>query len=195
MERPNSRASELIWTVMDGTALATGADFFPALVRHLASALRRPYAFVAECTNPRRAGSARWRSGVGQCWPTTSNTTSPARPAKLVIGWRDRYHPDDVQTRFPEDHDLVDPGRRSYLGVPLVAASGEILGHLAVLDNAPMPEDEVTTAVLRTFAARAGMELERLRASHRSPRSTRSSSVLPIARARCSRSTTPSSST
>ena len=36
---------------MDGTALATGADFFPALVRHLATALGVPYAFVAECTD------------------------------------------------------------------------------------------------------------------------------------------------
>ena len=34
-----SRASDAIWTVMDGTAFATGAEFFPALVQQLAQAL------------------------------------------------------------------------------------------------------------------------------------------------------------
>ena len=57
MEPPAShtRVSELIWAVMGGTALATGADFFPALVRHLANALDVQHAFVAECTNPRKS--------------------------------------------------------------------------------------------------------------------------------------------
>src|SRR5262245_31006716 len=34
-----ARASEMLWKVIDGTALAPGAAFFPALVNHLAEAL------------------------------------------------------------------------------------------------------------------------------------------------------------
>ena len=34
-----ARASEMLWAVLDGTALAPGAAFFPALVNRLAAAL------------------------------------------------------------------------------------------------------------------------------------------------------------
>ena len=165
MERPDSRASELIWTVMGGTALATGADFFPALVRHLASTLGVQHAFVAECTNPRKSRVRTLAFWSGQSLADNVEYDLAGTPCEAVIGGATAVHPDDVQTRFPEDRDLATLGARSYLGLPLVAASGEILGHLAVLDNAPLREDEVTTAVLRTFAARAAMELERLRAT------------------------------
>ena len=49
--RETLRASDVVLTVTDGTALATGAEFFPALVRNLAAALGVPYVFVAECTD------------------------------------------------------------------------------------------------------------------------------------------------
>ena len=50
-EPERHEASDVVWAVTDGTALATGAEFFPALVRNLANALKVPYAFVAECTD------------------------------------------------------------------------------------------------------------------------------------------------
>ena len=150
---------------MSGTALATGADFFPALVRHLASALGVQHAFVAECTDHRQSRVRTLAFWSRQSLAENVEYDLAGTPCEAVIGGATALHEDDVQTRFPQDRDLATLGARSYLGLPLVAASGEILGHLAVLDEAPLREDEVTTAVLRTFAARAAMELERLRAS------------------------------
>ena len=51
VEHVRARASEMLWAVLDGTALAPGAAFFPALVNHLAAALGVHYVFVAECTD------------------------------------------------------------------------------------------------------------------------------------------------
>ena len=168
MEPPAShtRVSELIWAVMGGTALAAGTDFFPALVRHLANALGVQHAFIAECTTPRRNRVRTLAFWSGQSLAENVEYDLAGTPCEAVIGGATAVHADHVQTRFPEDRDLETLGARSYLGLPLVAASGEILGHLAVLDNAPLREDEVTTAVLRTCAARASMELERLRATN-----------------------------
>jgi formate hydrogenlyase transcriptional activator len=160
-----TRASELIWTVMSGTALATGADFFPALVRHLASALGVKHAFVAECTDLRKSRVRTLAFWSGQSLADNVEYDLAGTPCEAVIGGETAVHKDDVQTRFPQDRELATLGARSYLGLPLVAASGEVLGHLAVLDAAPLRDDEVTTAVLRTIAARASMELERLRAT------------------------------
>jgi formate hydrogenlyase transcriptional activator len=160
------RANDLIWTVMNGIALATGADFFPALVRHLASALGVQHAFIAECTDLRKSRVRTLAFWSGQSLADNVEYDLVGTPCEAVIGGATAIHQDDVQTRFPLDRDLLTLGARSYLGLPLVAASGEILGHLAVLDEAPLGEDEVTVGVLRTFAARASMELERLRATN-----------------------------
>jgi formate hydrogenlyase transcriptional activator len=151
---------------MGGTALATGADFFPALVRHLAGALGVQHAFVAECTDLQKTRVRTLAFWSGQSLADNVEYDLAGTPCEAVIGQRTTaVYPDDVQTRFPQDRDLATLGARSYLGLPLVGASGDILGHLAVLDESPLREDEVTTAVLRTFAARAAMELERLRAT------------------------------
>src|SRR5688572_29636566 len=168
MEPPEhpSRESDLIWTVMSGTALATGADFFPALVRHLAGALGVQHAFIAQCTDLRKSRVRTLAFWSGQSLADNVEYDLAGTPCEAVIGGATAVHRDDVQARFPQDRDLATLGARGYLGLPLVAASGEVLGHLAVLDAAPLREDEVTVAVLRTFAARASMELERLRASH-----------------------------
>jgi formate hydrogenlyase transcriptional activator len=158
-----SRASDAVWTVMDGTSFVAGSDFFAALVRHLAQALHVSYAFVAECTDDRKsrvrtlAFWSRDRLVDNIEWDVSGT------PCEHVIGGSDAYHARDLQSQFPDDLGLVDLGAQSYLGLPLVAASGEVLGHLAVMDVKPMETDAVNGAVMRTCAVRARMELERLR--------------------------------
>ena len=161
-----SRASEAIWTVIDGTSFAAGADFFAALVRELAHALDVAHAFVAECTD----GSKR-RVRTLAFWSRDRIVDNiefdvAGTPCELVIGAGQKgYYPQDLQARFPEDTGLVDLGAESYLGLPLVDTNGEVLGHIAVLDTKPMDGDTISAAVLRTCAVRACMELERLRAT------------------------------
>ena len=62
---------------------------------------------------------------------------------------------------------LIDLGIESYLGVPLLDAEGHVLGHLAVFDERPMPPEPRRLFIFRIFAARAAVELERLRIEQR----------------------------
>jgi GAF domain-containing protein len=55
-------------------------------------------------------------------------------------------------------------GIESYLGVPLVDSDGNVLGHLAVFDDRPMPAIPRRLFIFRVFAARAAAELVRERA-------------------------------
>ena len=64
---------------------------------------------------------------------------------------------------YPKDPDLPQHGAMSYMGVPLFDTDGQILGHLAVLDDKPMAENESVTAIFNIFAGRAGAELRRMR--------------------------------
>ena len=164
-ERRKLKTSDVVLAVTDGTALATGAEFFPALVRNLAAALSVPYAFVAECTD-----QAKTRVRTLAFWNRDRLADNVeynlgGTPCELAVSGGVSYHAVSVQSRFPDDHDLVALGAESYLGVPITGTSGAILGHLAILDVQPMQEDTVRSLLLRTFASRAGMELERLRAS------------------------------
>jgi PAS domain S-box-containing protein len=64
---------------------------------------------------------------------------------------------------FPGDLMLAELGIESYLGVPLLDRAGEVLGHLAVMDVQPMPQEPTRAWIFRIFAERATAELERLR--------------------------------
>jgi PAS domain S-box-containing protein len=61
----------------------------------------------------------------------------------------------------------VDLGVESYLGVPLLDGAGQVLGHLAVFDDRPMPSQPRRLFIFRIFATRAAVELERLRVEQR----------------------------
>jgi predicted ATPase/transcriptional regulator with GAF, ATPase, and Fis domain len=158
------RAEEMLRAVMEGTASATGREFFEPLVRHLASALEVRYAFVAECrdeSRPRARTLAFWKGD--ECGENFEYDLAETPCMKVVDGDVCHYA-ERVQHRFPKDRDLVELDAESYLGAPMLDSSGHVIGHLAVLHDRPMQEDRWRTAVLKIFAARAGAELQRLRA-------------------------------
>ena len=155
-------AEEMLRAITEGTASVTGSDFFPALVRHVASALEARYAFVTQCQEKNRVRSlAFWKwNGFGENFEYDIVGT----PCREVVEGEIRHYPKEVQKLFPGDEDLVKLGAQSYLGLPMFNSSGQVIGHLAVLDDKPMHEDPLRLRVLEIFAARAGAELERVRA-------------------------------
>jgi len=55
-------------------------------------------------------------------------------------------------------------GYEGYLGMPIVASDGRVLGHLAMFNRAPLGEEVLVERVFRIFLARAAAEIERLQA-------------------------------
>jgi GAF domain-containing protein len=64
---------------------------------------------------------------------------------------------------FPEDHLLLDLAAQSYMAVPLFDAGGHTAGVLAVLDQCVVERTDEREDTLTVFAARASVELQRLR--------------------------------
>jgi transcriptional regulator with GAF, ATPase, and Fis domain len=161
------RAEEMLREIAEGTAAVTGRDFFYSLVRHLASALRVRYAFLAECL-PEPPGRVRtlayWK---GDGFTDNVEYDVAPTPCRLVVEGETVVHPADLQRLFPGDLDLVDLAAQSYLGVPVLDSAGRVVGHLVAIDDRPFTEGRRATPVLRAFAARAGAELERLKADER----------------------------
>lgn len=159
------RMENTLRAIMEGTASVTGRDFFRSLVRHLARAFHVRYGFVAECTDDlkTRVGTLAFWSGEG--FGENFSYALSGTPCRNVIDGEVCYYPERVQSLFPEDEDLVSISAESYFGIPLYGSSGDILGHLAVIDDKPMNiGGHENISILKIFAARAGAELERKRA-------------------------------
>jgi PAS domain S-box-containing protein len=147
--------------IVEGTAGSTGTEFFQSLVRHMAAALRVNYAFVAEFAGARRARTVAFWSRDG--FADNVEWDLAGTPCEDVVRGNLCHHPTGVAQKFPADKPLVDWGIESYMGVPLCDAEGKHLGHLAVFDERPMPQEPRMLLIFRIFAARAAAELARLR--------------------------------
>jgi PAS domain S-box-containing protein len=150
--------------ILEGTATETGRQFFAALVQNLAKALATHGAWVTEYFPEQRRlrALAFWMDGQ---WVPDYEVDIAGSPCEQVIDKRQLVHfPDRLVELFPDDPEVADNGAVSYLGVPLLDTDGSILGHLAVIDRRPIPEDPRVHAIFKIFAARAAAELQRLRA-------------------------------
>src|SRR5712691_6092870 len=158
------RAEEMLRAVAEGTASVTGEDFLASLVRHLAAALEVRYAFVARCINDTKSRAQTLAFWQGDRLGANFTYDVAETPCFHVLDGTVCHYAENVRAIFPHDQDLSDLGTESYIGFPILNAASQVIGHLAVLDDQPMPEDARGMAVLQIFAARAGAELERLQA-------------------------------
>jgi len=150
--------------ILEGTASEIGEGFFRALVENLAGALGTRGAWVTEFDPERRRlrALAFWNGGK---WIEDWEAAVDGTPCQVVVETRRLVHyPDRVVDLYPHDPSLRGANAVSYMGVPLVDLDGSVLGHLAVLDVQPMPDDPIRRAMFEIFAGRAAAELRRLRA-------------------------------
>ncbi len=147
--------------IVEGVEAEIGERFFPLLVQHLATALGAQYAFITRFLN----GSPTFRSRAVWARDRISpNFESPlaGTPCEAVLNGELVHHSEGLRAQFPEDALLVDWGAESYCGLPLLDASGEVTGHLAIVDDRPMFDGPDRFSILRIFAARAVAEIDRL---------------------------------
>jgi len=155
---------EALRAILEGTATETGRRFFAALVENLARVLSTHGAWVTEYFPERRRlrALAFWFDGQ---WVSDYEVDITGSPCEQVIDQRRLVHfPDRLIELFPDDQEVADNGAVSYMGMPLMDTDGSILGHLAVVDRRPIPEEPRVHAIFKIFAARAAAELQRLRA-------------------------------
>ena len=150
--------------ILEGTAMETGQQFFAALVQNLGKTLGTHGAWVTEYFPEQRRlrALAFWMDGQ---WVKDYEVDIVGTPCERVIDTAKLVHfPDRILDLFPHSEDIKTTAAVSYLGVPLLDTDGHILGHMAVIDRRPIPEEPRVYAIFQIFAARAAAELQRLRA-------------------------------
>jgi PAS domain S-box-containing protein len=147
--------------IIESTSEYTGKEFFQALVKSLAEILDVHGVWITEFwPDERKLNSlAFWLRGkqVDKYEYFVKNT-----PCEPVLDSRDIFHvPDNIIELYPIDNDLERLGGVSYMGISLRDSKGKVIGHLAILDNKPMPEIPEVYAIFKIFALRAAAELRR----------------------------------
>jgi PAS domain S-box-containing protein len=156
--------STALRSIVEGTATETGARFFATLVESLARVLNTHGAWVTEYVPETRRlrALAFWLGGT---LVDDFEHAIDGTPCEVVVEGRRFVHiPDNVLVLYPNDEPGIAVGAVSYMGVPLLSVDGSVLGHLAVLDQRPMPAEPRAEALFRIFAARATAEMQRLHA-------------------------------
>ena len=149
--------------LVEGTVAETGETFFDALVKHLARAIGTKCSWVTEwLPDERRLRALSFWVGDGYFGDFEyAITDTPCAP---VIDERRLFLvPERVIELYAHDPSLEALGAVSYMGVPLLDTDGSVLGHLAILDDHPMSENQRALAIFHIFANRAAAELRRLR--------------------------------
>ena len=148
--------------IVEGTSTYTGIEFFDSLVMNLAQVLDAQGVWVSEYLEDveKLKSLSFWYDGKLQKEYEYFVENTPCQP--VIKNKRLIHIPDNIIDLFPIDNDLKSFGAVSYLGFPLMNEEGEILGHLALLDNKPMDEIPEAFAIFKIFAARAEAEIRRL---------------------------------
>ncbi len=146
---------DLLRRISEGTAADVGTDFFESLVRHLTATLGVEYALVAECTSVENTRVRTLAFGQNNALLENIEYDLAGTPCDIVMRDRTFYTPTDFANNFPP---AVLEG---YLGVPIHNKTGEVIGHLAVMDSRQMRSHHKYIGVLRVLAARSGAEIGR----------------------------------
>jgi PAS domain S-box-containing protein len=152
----------ILQNILIGTSSATGAEFFPALARHLASALGVRYAIVTQVlpNMPHRMATlAFWDGNQLVKNPEYPIDIPPCRRVKQMK--KTICYPENLQLLFPDNAELTRLNAQSYLGTPLFDSDCQFIGHLCILDNKPLSDPSRLEAIVGVFAARAAVELQR----------------------------------
>lgn len=161
--RQRKMEEELLRTVSEATSGFVGHDYFRELAKFITMTLGVKYSFISECANEEKT-RVRTISFVDHAVPIENiEYDLQGTPCEIVMKGKDYFCADELEKIFPKEK-----GLQSYVAVPIYSPStGEILGHIAALDDKPMIESQNQASILRIFAARAGSEIDRLKAEEK----------------------------
>lgn len=161
----HAESARILRELIKGTDPATGTEFFPSLVQHLAAALQMKYAVVWSFADQARSRMKSLAVWAGTGFGDNFEGPIPGSPCeKTVEARRLCAFPSGVRQQFPDVAILAALGIESYFAAPLFDHQGEVVGNLVVMHDQPKQLTSEQESILELFAGRAGSEWGRQRA-------------------------------
>lgn len=154
------QVQEVLLEIADGLAGLSGEECYQALVETLARVVGGNEVFLTECCNApatRVRMLACWIQGhFGEC----EEFDLAGTPCEEVIhSGRPLFVPGNAGSRWPQEK--LDYGTEGYLGLPCIDTRGNVIGHIACKSRVEMRAELPHQAILKLFAVRAAVEIER----------------------------------
>ena len=139
-----------------------GDALLRGLTARLGAALGADACFIAVVSEARDTLSLRasWRADGAPCPDSLPLPGGPC--AEVAAQGAPRAWAQDVLALFPDAEPLRAAGLDAYAGVPLRGPHGDVIGVMAALARAPLPEPDTAVRLLTSFAGRVGLELEHM---------------------------------
>ena len=137
-------------------------DVFLGLVRTLAHDLEVRVAFVCELIDDISARTL--ALSVDDEFLENLEYKVAGTPCARVHQEGHVYHPSKITSIYPEDNLLKEWSVDSYMGVAVFGSRGKLLGHIGVMGDRQLDDEERSLSLLNKLARRAGLEMERRRA-------------------------------
>ena len=155
------KVEEALRAMAEGLDVRSGETFFQSLCLQMARTVEAKYAAVAMLL-PERDRMVRTLGfcADGKILPNKT-CTLVGTPCYNVTGGEVCYYDRDVRKHFPDDQLLQELGANSYMGMPLHATDGRVIGLIAVFSDHTLDHRERLQAMFQLFAVRAAAEMER----------------------------------
>jgi PAS domain S-box-containing protein len=153
------RVQEALVEVADGLSSLSGEQCLRDLTRRFAAVLGVREAFVCECSDfptTKVRMVARWNNGDFANCKEFDLAGTPCE--EVILTGNSLFVTDNVGNRWPREKPF---DRESYLGLPCIDTQGRVIGHIACMDGKEMRQELPHLAILKIFAIRAAVELER----------------------------------
>jgi len=155
------KVEEALRAMAEGVDSRSGETFFQSLCLHLARTLEARYAQVAMII-PERDRMVRTLGFCADGKIQGNRTYSlVGTPCYNVASGEVCYFDGDVKKHFPNDSLLQELDVNSYIGMPLYATDGRVIGMIAAFSDHALDHRERLQAMFQIFAVRAAAEMER----------------------------------
>lgn len=163
--RKKKREEELLRTISEATSGLVGQDFFEALTEYVTVSLGVKTCIITECTDVEKTRVRTLAFTKDSKLQENIEYDIEGTPCKLVMGGKgsEIFISSGCDKAYPKE-----AGYDSYVAVPIYSSSNtEVIGHIAALNDKPMSNEMNQTSILKIFAARAGAEIDRIKAEEK----------------------------
>lgn len=147
--------------ILEGTVSKIGEDYFRSLLQHLANIFDADYSLIAETSGPDLfyIKNALHKGELLSPFEYKQKISSFTKDEKEPI----IQYSEAGYKKFPENKWLRKHKIQGYLAIPVFSNNKEMLGHIAVMSSKPLQANTREQQILKIFAARVAVELERQR--------------------------------
>ena len=161
--RKRKKEEQILLAVSEATSALTGADYFRELTKFITETLNVRYSMVVACSEDQQT-KLHMLSYVDRKEVLENiEYDTKGTPCEIVMQGKEFFCADKLDEVFPREK-----GKKSWVAVPIYSPStGKVIGNIAAFDRIPMVKEDNQLAILRIFAARAGAEIDRLKAEEK----------------------------